>query len=58
MVVGALGTVVKELEKHLKTIEITIIISYLQKAALLRLRQALFLRTSLIFQRVGNSFSL
>ena len=58
MVVGDLGTVVKELEKHLKTIGITIIISYMQKAALLRLRQALFVRTSLIFQRVGNSFSL
>lgn len=58
MVVGALGTVVEELEKHLKTIGITIIISYIQKAALLRLRQALFMRTSLIFQRVGNSFSL
>ena len=35
IVVGALGTVSEELESHLKTIEIPIVVSCLQKAALL-----------------------
>ena len=35
IVVGALGTICEELENHLKTIGITIVISCLQKAALL-----------------------
>ena len=35
IVVGALGTVSKELESHLKTIGIPIVVSCLQKAALL-----------------------
>ena len=36
IVVGALGTVNEELENYLKTIGIPIVISCLQKAALLR----------------------
>ena len=35
IVVGALGTVSKELEKHLKLIDIPLVVPYLQKAALL-----------------------
>ena len=53
IVVGALGTVSEELENHLKTIGISIVISCLQKAALLR--AAFILRRVLTFQRVSNS---
>ena len=53
VVVGGLGTVSEELENHLKTIGIPIVISCLRKAALLR--TLLSLEGSLPFQRVGNS---
>ena len=53
IVVGALGTVSEELENHLKNIGTPIVISWLQKTALLEI--ALILLISLPFQRVGNS---
>ena len=53
IVAGVFGTVSEELENHLKTIGISIVISCLQKAALLR--AAFILRRVLTFQRVSNS---
>ena len=53
VLVGALLTDSEELENHEKTIEIPIVTSCLQKAALFG--KAFIIRKSLAFQRVGNS---